>query len=151
MNVFSNVILARNRQLPDDDRMIETRRSIFKSFNINNLSVCIGWCADQANAIMLSERESRLSEVHKCLAWLFQHLTGLIWGHILDLYSPPPFHSRGFLSSWLSQITCSFRLQTLLLLSESLFAAYQPDWRVHPQEDLTLWRLTTYIWVVPHR
>ena len=27
--------------------MIETCRSIFKSFNINNLSVCIGWCADQ--------------------------------------------------------------------------------------------------------
>ena len=47
MNVFNNVILARNRQLPDDDRMNETRRSIFKSFNINNLSVCIGWCTDQ--------------------------------------------------------------------------------------------------------
>ena len=47
MNVFNNVILARNRQLPDDDRIIETCRSIFKSFNINNLSVCIGWCADQ--------------------------------------------------------------------------------------------------------
>ena len=77
MNVFNNVILARNRQLPDDDRMIETCRSIFKSFNplnakltpichllallgahhilhvsrirvnINNLSVCIGWCTDQ--------------------------------------------------------------------------------------------------------
>ena len=49
MNVFSNVILARNRQLPDDDRMIETCRSIFKSFNVNNLSVCIGLCADQIN------------------------------------------------------------------------------------------------------
>ena len=47
MNIFNNVILARNRQLPDDDRMIETCRSIFKSYNINNLSVCIGWCADQ--------------------------------------------------------------------------------------------------------
>ena len=35
----NNVILARNRQLPDDDRMIETCRSIFKSFNVNNLSV----------------------------------------------------------------------------------------------------------------
>ena len=45
--VFNSVILARNRQLPDDDRMIETCRSIFKSFNVNNLSVCIGWCADQ--------------------------------------------------------------------------------------------------------
>ena len=41
------VILARKRQLPDDDRMIETCQSIFKSFNVNNLSVCIGWCADQ--------------------------------------------------------------------------------------------------------
>ena len=47
VNVFNNVILARNRQLPDDDRMIEACRSIFKSFNVNNLSVCIGWCANQ--------------------------------------------------------------------------------------------------------
>jgi len=47
VNVFNNVILARNRQLPDDDRMIETCRSIFKSLNINNLSVYIGWCTDQ--------------------------------------------------------------------------------------------------------
>ena len=47
MNVFNNVILARNKQLPDDDRMIETCRSIFKSFNINNLSVCTGWFTDQ--------------------------------------------------------------------------------------------------------
>jgi len=32
VDVFNNVILARNRQLPDDDddRMIETCRSIFK-------------------------------------------------------------------------------------------------------------------------
>ena len=30
-----------------DDRMIETCRSIFRSFNVNNLSVCIGWGADQ--------------------------------------------------------------------------------------------------------
>ena len=45
LNVFNNVILARNRQLPHDDRMIETCRSIFKSFNVNNLSVCIGWYA----------------------------------------------------------------------------------------------------------
>jgi len=27
---FNNVILARNRQLPDDDRMIETSRIIFE-------------------------------------------------------------------------------------------------------------------------
>jgi len=47
VNVFNNVILARNRQLPDDDRMIETCLSIFKSFNMNILSVCIGWCTDQ--------------------------------------------------------------------------------------------------------
>ena len=40
VNVFNNLILTRNRQLPDDDRMIETCRSIFKSFNVNNLSVC---------------------------------------------------------------------------------------------------------------
>ena len=49
MNIFNNVILARNKELPDDDRMIETCRSIFKSFNVNSLSVCIGWCADQVN------------------------------------------------------------------------------------------------------
>ena len=30
MNVFNNVILARNRQLPDDDRVFETCRNIFK-------------------------------------------------------------------------------------------------------------------------
>jgi len=47
VNVFYNVILARNRQVPNDDRMIETCWSSFKSFNVNNLSVCIGWCADQ--------------------------------------------------------------------------------------------------------
>ena len=54
VNVFNNVILARNRQLPDDDRMIETCRGIFKSFNVNCLSVCIGWCADQVT--LRSER-----------------------------------------------------------------------------------------------
>ena len=54
MNVFNNVILARNRQLPDDDRMIETCQSIFKSFNINNLSVCIGWCTDQVTTVVSS-------------------------------------------------------------------------------------------------
>ena len=46
-HVFNNVILARNRQLPDDDRMIETRRSTFKSVKVNNLSVCTGWCTDR--------------------------------------------------------------------------------------------------------
>jgi len=40
VDVFNNIILARNRQLPDDDRMIETCRSIFKSFNVKNLLVC---------------------------------------------------------------------------------------------------------------
>jgi len=30
VNVFNNAILARNRQLPDDDRMIETCRSMWK-------------------------------------------------------------------------------------------------------------------------
>jgi len=33
VNVFNNVILSTNRQLPDDDRMNETCQSIFKSFN----------------------------------------------------------------------------------------------------------------------
>ena len=47
--LFLAKIQARNRQLPDDDRMIETCWSIFKSFNVNNLGVCIGWCADQVN------------------------------------------------------------------------------------------------------
>jgi len=36
VNIFKNVILARNRQLPDDDRMIETCRSIFKNVLIQN-------------------------------------------------------------------------------------------------------------------
>ena len=39
--------------------MIETRRSIFKSSNINNLSVCIGWCADQVTV-----RSARCSDKH---------------------------------------------------------------------------------------
>jgi hypothetical protein len=51
--VFNNVILARNRQLPDDDRMLKTYQSIFKTFNVNNLSVCIGWCADQVTLFSL--------------------------------------------------------------------------------------------------
>ena len=51
MNIFNNVILAMNRQLPDDDQMIETCWSIFRSFNVNNLSVCIGWYADQDPSI----------------------------------------------------------------------------------------------------
>ena len=32
--------------------MIETCRNIFKSFNINNLSVCIGWCTDQVHFLI---------------------------------------------------------------------------------------------------
>ena len=55
MIVFNNAILASNRQLSDDDRMIETCRSIFKSFNINNLSVCVGWCTDQVTFRVLLE------------------------------------------------------------------------------------------------
>ena len=31
--------------------MIEICRSIFKSFNVNNLSVYIGWCADQVTSL----------------------------------------------------------------------------------------------------
>jgi len=54
VNIFNNIILARNRQLPDDDRMIETCRSILKSFHVNNLSVCIGWCADQVTLLHVS-------------------------------------------------------------------------------------------------
>jgi len=65
VNVFNNVILARNRQLPDDDRMTETCRSIFKSFNVNNISVCIGWCADQVTLNPISLR---------CILILFSHL-----------------------------------------------------------------------------
>ena len=47
VDVVNNVVLTRNRQFPDEDRMVETYRSIFKSFNISNLSVCVGWCTDQ--------------------------------------------------------------------------------------------------------
>jgi len=59
VNFFNNVILARNRQLPGDDRMIETCWSIFKSFNVNNLSVCVGWCADQVTL-----RSARCNDRH---------------------------------------------------------------------------------------
>ena len=65
MNVFSNVILARTRQLPDDDRMIEICRSIFKSFNVNNLSVCIGWCADQVTEYPVSARKQQHAAVEE--------------------------------------------------------------------------------------
>jgi len=34
--------------------MFETCRSIFKSFNVKNLSVCIGWCADQVEAFVFA-------------------------------------------------------------------------------------------------
>ena len=34
--------------------MTETCRNIFKSFNINNLSLRIGWCTDQVSIILLS-------------------------------------------------------------------------------------------------
>ena len=60
MNVFNNVILARNKQLPDDDRMIETCRSIFKkSFNIK-LSECISWYADWVNKLMVSVKNKNV-------------------------------------------------------------------------------------------
>ena len=65
MNVFNNIILARNRQIPDDDRMIETRRSIFKSFNINNLSVCIGWCTDQIILLVYRRRLNLVSLIKR--------------------------------------------------------------------------------------
>lgn len=80
--------------------------------------------SSKPNAVILNEREYLFSEVHKCLAWVFHHLTGLIWGHILDIYSPPPFHFHDFLSSSLSQFTRSLRLQALPVPSESLIAAY---------------------------
>ena len=46
----------------DDDRMIEKCRSIFKCFNVNNLCVCIGWCADQVTL-----RIARCDDKHKVL------------------------------------------------------------------------------------
>ena len=76
MNVFNNVILARNRQLPDDDRMIETCRNIFKSFNVNNLSVCIGWCADQIRKTVFALATGKEKEVCK----------GLILGNTESFY-----------------------------------------------------------------
>ena len=77
MSVFNNIILARNRELADDDRMIETCQSIFKSFNINNLSVCIGWCADQVP--YLSSAHSVLSTSATVYCWQFVaiYITGL--------------------------------------------------------------------------
>ena len=67
MNVFNNVILARNSQLPDDDRMIEICRSICKSINVNNLSVCIGWCADQV--ILRSARYNDKGDLTSSFNW----------------------------------------------------------------------------------
>ena len=70
MNVFNNEILARNGQFPEDDRMIETCRSIFKSCNVNNLSVCIGWCADQVTY----EYSSKLCPENSSVAKIKQHI-----------------------------------------------------------------------------
>jgi len=42
VNICNNAILARNRQLPDDDRMIETCRSIFKEV-LKKFSYKIKW------------------------------------------------------------------------------------------------------------
>jgi len=61
VNVFNNVILARNRLLPDDDRMIETCWSIFKSFNVNSLCVCVRWCANQVTL-----RSARCNDKDDC-------------------------------------------------------------------------------------
>ena len=62
----NNVILTRNRQLPDDDRMTETCRSIFKSFNVNNLSVCIGWCADQVTLRSARCKDKNMENILWC-------------------------------------------------------------------------------------
>jgi len=68
VNVSNNAILARNRQLPDDDRMIEICQSILKSFNVNNLSVCIGWCADQVPPYqILSKSEGKYTKMRVIL------------------------------------------------------------------------------------
>ena len=69
VNVFNNVILARNIQLPDDDRMTETCRSIFKSFNVNNLSVCIGWCADQVSLTNVLANENQRQGLSTMRLW----------------------------------------------------------------------------------
>ena len=69
VNFFNSVVLARNRQLPDDDRMIETCRSIFKSFIVENLSVCVGWYTDQVTL-----RSARCNEKDD------QHLMFLMMG-----------------------------------------------------------------------
>ena len=80
MNVFNYVILSRKRQLPDDDRMIETCRWIFKSFNVNNLSVCIGWCADQVTL-----RSARCNDKNNnCIYYkYFADMKGTIYGNRL--------------------------------------------------------------------
>jgi len=76
VNVFNNVILVRNRQLPDDDRMIKTCRSIFKSFNVNNLSVCIDWCADQVTlqSARCNDKDNKLYCYVYCMSicWFYK-------------------------------------------------------------------------------
>ena len=62
-----------------DDRMIETCRSIFKSFNVNNLSVCIGWCADQVYILIFS---TSLAETFLILRRTERHMIYMIY----DIY-----------------------------------------------------------------
>ena len=94
MNVFNNVILARNRPLPDDDRMIETCRSIFKSFNVNNLSVCICWCADQ---VTLRSARCNDKDVLQLLSCALQRIL------LAVAASPPLWSSRCALLSRLME------------------------------------------------
>jgi len=55
-------------RLPDDFRMIEACRSIFRSFNANNLSVCIGWVPIKWLVLRLfatyRQRDRRQKESH---------------------------------------------------------------------------------------
>ena len=51
LKLFTLKLLKMLRHV-DDDRMNEICRNISKSFNVNNLSVCIGWCADQVTTCL---------------------------------------------------------------------------------------------------
>jgi hypothetical protein len=64
VNAFNNVILARNRQLPDDDRMIETCRSIFKKKVLKVFNIKLNRY-DNVEAIQLLDNSALLRRLNR--------------------------------------------------------------------------------------
>jgi len=100
MYVFNNVILARNKQLPDDNRMIETCRSIFKkkflkSFNIK-LSECISWYADWIKCILRLVLQLSYEKFKACLLYCVMKYKCFFFHGATAPNEPGPLHKRGF-------------------------------------------------------